>query len=191
MLSESNNTSTQNVASDGYAVFGHDGQELMRFTANVSSYRVPYGCKRIAAKAFAYSPLLQSIELPETLESIGEKAFASSELRSIVLPNSVRSIGKGAFLRSRKLRRAQLNEGLVEICDDAFKDCNHLKGLDIPSTVRYLGKNALRGCKMQTEDGRAAIRMSPDNRNYFIDDCGVLYRKGARSDANQGAGSTS
>lgn len=45
------------------------------------------------------------------------------------------------------VRRVMLPEGLVEICDGAFRDCPNLELVDLPSTLKRIGANAFAGCK--------------------------------------------
>ena len=59
--------------------------------------KIPNGVEKIMDGAFRSTDRLVSIELPETLKSIGEYAFSYSSLTSITLPNSLEEVGDMAF----------------------------------------------------------------------------------------------
>ncbi len=62
----------------------------------------------------------------------------------LTLPSSVRTIGYRAFCNS-SLARIELPEGLEEIGDEAFRECESLECLTIPASVRRIGKGAFYG----------------------------------------------
>ena len=62
-----------------------------------AKYVVPDGVERIADGAFADVYSLIAVELPETLQIIGEEAFINSALRSIKLNEGLAEIGADAF----------------------------------------------------------------------------------------------
>ena len=55
---------------------------------------------------------MRSVEFSEGLQKIGSRAFAQSGIESVALPSSLRTIGGEAFFECKRLRSAQLNEGL-------------------------------------------------------------------------------
>ena len=59
--------------------------------------QVPAGTKAIASETFFGDRSLDTVILPEGLESIGSKAFAKSSVRLIFLPESVNHIESDAF----------------------------------------------------------------------------------------------
>lgn len=76
---------------------------------------------------------------------IGINAFKNITTISgtIEIPESVLSIGESAFEGCNRLTGLILNEGVIAINDYAFKDCTRLRGtLFIPSTTTFLGYEA-------------------------------------------------
>lgn len=69
------------------------------------------GCKVnvIGAGAFYASSLAGSLTLPETLETLGSEAFASTDITSVVIP-SVKNMGEGVFMMCTKLVSATFGE---------------------------------------------------------------------------------
>lgn len=151
----------------------------------------------IGNKAFADLRNLQSIELPETLVSIGDSAFQQTMLKDIVIPKNVERIGKAAFSYNTGtlekvefesgskikvigeecfkgnsyLSKINLPEGLQEIRDDAFSGCSELKSIVLPSTVRLIG-----GGTFQLMGALKEIIVDSKNP-YFVSKDGNLYSK--------------
>ena len=74
------------------------------FDGKLVNIRMPAGLKEIGEYAFAGLPL-DTVELPDGLESIGARAFCDCVyLRSAVIPESVRFIGEDAFKGARNLK---------------------------------------------------------------------------------------
>ena len=82
-----------------------------------------------------------SFELPNTLTTIGPRAFMSNRaLQSIVIPNSVRTIGDHAFLNCSLLSTVNLG-GVTSIGQGSFLDCN-IANLTISHGVTHIGHSA-------------------------------------------------
>ena len=79
-------------------------------------------------------------ELP--VVSIGEAAFLGNEtLKKVVVPEGITEIKAGAFQSCSSLTDVVLPEGLETIGDSAFENSN-LTNINIPSTVKRIGKHA-------------------------------------------------
>ena len=83
--------------------------------------------------------------IPNTVITIGERAFAASGLTSIDIPNSVFSIGSRAFWGCN-LTSLTIGNSVTTIGDYAFMDCDGLTSLDIPNSVITIGDYAFWGC---------------------------------------------
>ena len=87
---------------------------------NLESVELPDGLAAIGEKAFETCSALKEINLPDGVETIGYRAFAGCEnLENIVLPANLKKIGFSAFRYCPKLKRIALPEG-VETFADAF-----------------------------------------------------------------------
>lgn len=63
----------------------------------------------------------------------------------VIIPEDVTVIGQGAF-RQTNITRVVFHKNVVEIQKDAFANCNSLKSISIPSTVKVIGEGAFRQC---------------------------------------------
>lgn len=81
----------------------------------------------IAAEGFWALKDVTTLVLPDTLETIGDLAFAHCrKLRGVYIPDSVTSIGEGAFLGCIDMESVSIPVGTVSIGADAFDSCASL-----------------------------------------------------------------
>lgn len=85
-------------------------------------YVVPDGIREIAAGAFWFSAI-NRVDLPKTLEVIGDGAFTGTLLSTITIPDDV-----------------------CEIPQNAFSNCDNLKDITIPQSVQSIGRCAFASC---------------------------------------------
>lgn len=139
-----------------------------------------YGLFASADEGFA------TVELPDFLETIGDRAFRSNglvdvtwsprvtsvglaafqdnQLTSVVLPNTVTSLGGGAFATNATLERVDLSSGLTVISDGAFgcSDAKHwmtnFTQVVIPSSITAIGNNAFAGNNFTSIDVPASVK---------------------------------
>lgn len=85
------------------------------------------------------------VNIPEGIESIGDRAFYKNEnVDEVVLPVGVSEIGDFAFARSN-IDSVVVPEGMREIGYGAFYNCNKLENINIPGTVDTIKLGALSG----------------------------------------------
>ena len=120
---------------------------------------VDYTITRIGNGAFSNCRDITSITIPNTVTSIGERAFYFVEkeggLTSLEIPESVTSIGSEAFYGCHYLERITLPSGITSIGDRWFCDCWHLKSINgsedgtivIPEGITSIGSNSFRNCQ--------------------------------------------
>ena len=96
---------------------------------------------------------LEQVTLSETIEEIGNMAFACTfgldmwnKLKSIVLPEKLKKLGNEVFSECERLEYVQMPDSLVEIGTKAFAWCHNLKEISIPRTVTSIGASAFHEC---------------------------------------------
>ena len=112
-----------------------------------SSLELPNSVQRIGNSAFAYSGL-QSISLPSGLTSIGDGAFEYTQLQSISLPSGLTSIGDGAF-NSTYISSIIIPSGVTAIGDYTFANCSMLNYFTIPNSVVSIGSYAFNASSLR------------------------------------------
>lgn len=113
---------------------------------------VPNGVTQILEGAFKGHTEIESVELPETLQSIGPKAFSGcTSLREIVVPGGVFEIGRAAFSGCTSLQRVQLPDGLLKVEESLFQGCPSLAVVIGGAEVSDVDANAFSGCSALME----------------------------------------
>ena len=77
---------------------------------------------------------------------IGEAAFAQGEFTSVTLPNTLTTIGDKAFYMCRNLEKITLPDSVTSIGDYAFYYCDHIKSLKIPDGITEISEYMLYAC---------------------------------------------
>ena len=107
---------------------------------------LPKGLKSIGKMAFYQCADIVSIDIPDSVLDIGDRAFSCClSLKRLVLPPCIEKIPRSLFERSG-LVSVEIPKGLVEIGVDAFKGCEYLQSIAIPDTVREIGHGAFQDC---------------------------------------------
>lgn len=158
-----------------------EGDVLVVYFGQESHVVVPDGVVEIGDGAFMEaSSYLTSVTMPESVTSIGEKAFSDCiNLTSVVIPDSVQTIGEGAFEGCSSLTEVTMPQELFESNMDCFYGTPWLEanqsqtgiqaGEDfvvegyqltkyqgdggdvvIPDGVRVIGKKAFQDCENLT-----------------------------------------
>jgi len=113
---------------------------------------IPSTVEEIGEQAFDYCVKLDGITLPEGLQRLGEEAFSSCEsLQRINIPSNIERIERGVFLFCSSLSEVVLLEGLEVIGKDAFSGCKSLESVTLPSSLKVVGIEAFEGCPRLNE----------------------------------------
>ena len=115
----------KNGIEDEYGVtYSKDGRRLLKATQNLSGhYMIKEGTKEICNRAFLWCKSLSSINIPDSVTSIGDWAFGiCTSLTSINIPNSVTSIGRAAFSDCNSLTSINIPESVIKMEGNPFVD---------------------------------------------------------------------
>lgn len=107
----------------------------------LSSINLPESINSIGKSAFYYTPMLSQIDLPGNLISLGEYAFYNSGLVSVTIPKYVNFIDEHAFMYCQNLQEIELPTSLHSLKYNTFYGCNNLKKVicksPTPPSVEY------------------------------------------------------
>lgn len=170
----------------GERCFGSSSIERIAIPSSVET--VPLGCfadcqklkevtlydglKYIATDAFAFCTMLHPVEIPSSVERIGQNAFhcsglseivfheglkiinsyafAGTQLKEVVFPSTVETIVRNAFSHNVELKQVDLSKCKMERLDDyVFENCDALEEVKLPETIKYIGIQAFYNCPLK------------------------------------------
>ncbi|MDR1326357.1 MAG: leucine-rich repeat domain-containing protein [Treponema sp.] len=150
-------------------LFSKDMKTLVVYPGGKSPhYTIPNSVTSIGERAFYKTPLT-SVTIPNSVTSIGYEAFASTSLTSVTIPNSVTSIGERAF-NETPLTSITIPNSVTSIGNYAFY-ATRLRSIAIPSSVTSIGYEAFASYSRLT-----AITVDVQNSRFSSVD-GVLFSK--------------
>jgi len=122
--------------------------EAFRHNTLLKSIVLSEGLIEIGARAFDDCTSLEMVEMPATLEVIGNGAFSKCTLLAeITFGDGVVSLGTSAFADCSALEQVYLNKGLTSVGAYAFARCIALEAISLPDTVSSLGSCAFYHCE--------------------------------------------
>jgi len=105
-----------------------------------------YKVTKIGQGAFKSNKILNSIELPKTLEEIEDEAFRQCKtLRTINLPDATKTIGEWAFGTCEGLTSVTFGKKLETLREAAFWN-TAITSVSLPSTVKTIESMAFGSC---------------------------------------------
>lgn len=113
---------------------------------------VIYAVSAIDTAAFAGSPYLASVQLPQTLEKMGSRAFADCpRLVSVQFSSGPRVIESQAFTHCERLQRVSLPYKCEVLDPEVFYFCHNLEFITLPSTLKRIGARCFAVCSKLEE----------------------------------------
>ena len=141
----SNNGNVYTVTSIGKGAFGFIPSPWRE--KSIESVELPSTLTTIGERAFDNCNALKSIQIPLSVTSIGQEAFVNcTSLTTIVIPNGVISIGHTAFQGCTKLSSVVLSNSITKLEQNLFYGCESLISMTIPSGVTEIGIAAFSNC---------------------------------------------
>ena len=92
------------------------------FCRNLRKVILHSGVREIRGYAFRYCNNLEEINFPESLETIGARAFFPSNIRKAIFPMSLKEIDTEAFYHNKRLLHIKFQSN-VDVKDCAFACC--------------------------------------------------------------------
>ena len=118
------------------------------YCKDLKSVEIPDSVTTIGNDTFRKCENLTSIKLPASLTTIGEQAFSEcKKLTGIDFPASLTTIGESAFFFCKGLTRIKMPASLTTIEKGAFHWCDGLTNVEIPDSVTMIGEAAFSGCR--------------------------------------------
>ena len=102
---------------------------------------------RIGRRGFQDCTSLESIEIHNMADSIGDAAFYNCiNLKTVDISGVGGNIGEGAFSDCTSLETVSLSDIMGGIGSKSFYNCENLGGIEIPNTVTGIGSGCFQNC---------------------------------------------
>lgn len=118
--------------SDCYSIYKEQGPF---YKSGLTTVTFEKGVSEITKYLFAGTTELKSVNIPDTVVTIGEGAFYASGLEQIKLGESVTKLENCAFANCTAATSLELNDCLEEIGGMAFGECSGLTSVHIPASL--------------------------------------------------------
>ncbi len=144
----------------------------------VTAAQIPSEINGIAVKcigsfAFTYCEILESVVIPDCVETVEDHAFMGCDaLKKVIVGDGVKLIGGHSFLNCDALTELSLGSALEEIEMEAFADCDSLETVTLPASLKIMGFGVFSGCS-----SLKAFAVDENNTVYSSDAQGVLFDK--------------
>lgn len=163
------------ITSDGfrYSVNDKNNQVCIKgYTGENSNLKIPEKIEgidvtKIEKKAFAGNKKIKSVEIPDSIENVGEHAFQGcpsitsvsvgklldeysmkrifdgyASITDVIISGGVTSITYEGFKGCAALESLKICDGVKIIPGDTFKDCLNLKEITLPDSIMEIGNEA-------------------------------------------------
>ena len=87
------------------------------------------------------------VNIPKSINRIGDKAFISSEIEAVNIPNTVTEIGESSFWNCSKITSISIPDSVKKIGNNAFACCDNLKNVSIPNDIESIGNGTFSRCR--------------------------------------------
>ena len=143
-----------------------NGKGVIKFNGNITSIKInnrilksielPNSVTSIGSGAFSGCSGLTSVTIPDSVTSIETSAFQyCSGLTSIEIPNSVTSIGTYAFGGCSSLTSVTIGNSVTSIGGYSFQGCSGLASVTVPNSVTSIGSDAFYAIRNVNYNGSA------------------------------------
>ena len=122
------------------------GEYAFHGADNVSYINIPDSVEVIGNGGIAYCSA-KEINLGKGLKTVGKDAFrACVNVKEINIPNSVTSIGEGCIYGCEGMESVHIPDSTTELPDDIFSGCKSLKEFTISEKITKIGSGAFWSC---------------------------------------------
>ena len=125
--------------------------ELIIDGETVTDVNFPDGLDEVKPFVFSGYDNLKTVTLPDSITKIGERAFSYSGLKEISFSENIETIENEAFRNCNQLTNVCLPSKLNAVNDYTFEDCDALKSVTFGNSVTKIGAQAFYSCSSLTD----------------------------------------
>ena len=118
----------------------HIGEHAFEGCQSLEQIRIPSGVRTIGASSFSKCKALKTVRFPEQLISIDTRAFYFCGMNHLELPDTLEYLGDSAFFKCNWLTTVRLPASVRYIGKWVFHGCNRLQVLEIRHDPEFIGE---------------------------------------------------
>lgn len=116
--------------------------DAFNYDYSLEAIELPARLSALGNYVFAYAGLTAvEFEANSNLGSIGNSAFANTDIVEVTLPEGIATIGDQVFFNCTNLEKVTFSEGLVSIGNSTFAKCTALTEVHFPASLKTMGIN--------------------------------------------------
>ena len=119
-------------------------------SGKLTACKLSSGLTKIPGWCFQGCKALSGCTIPSNIKTIGDYAFQGSGLVSMEVPDTVTSIGDGAFGACESLTSLSIGSGVTEIPADMCYGDGSIASVTLPGTITAIGISAFQSCAKLT-----------------------------------------
>lgn len=124
-----------------------DGDGFKNLSSTLKHITLSKSLRRIEPYTFGGCYMLESIEIPEGVTSIGNNAFFDcTNLRSVSLPDGLLDIDSSAFFLCRNLESVTIPDSVKTLGTEVFQGCSNLESVYLGSSIEEIPDSAFKYC---------------------------------------------
>lgn len=112
----------------------------------IEKVTIPEGINTIGFSAFENCVNLKKVELPDSLQFIGEKAFSDTNIESIDIPLNVQTVENFTFKDCKNLKRVTFISANAAVGESVFENCINLEEVTLPSELQTIRAFLFKDC---------------------------------------------
>lgn len=151
------------------------------YSEEIKTVTMEDGITSVGDYAFAYLYNLENAYIASTVTDIGKNAFENSSVMNVYLPESLVSIGEKAFLYNNRLSYIYLPSNLKTIGISAFEGCWGLSGITLPQSLESIGSNAFSNTNINHISIPQSVKTIGEGAFARMSNLGSIFVEGAES----------
>ncbi|TPR54734.1 leucine-rich repeat domain-containing protein [Metamycoplasma neophronis] len=153
---------------DGLITWDKDnnGVRIEVKSINIEKVILPKKLTKIGPGAFQGLGSLKSIIFPDTIESIGEEAFAQNSIEQVTIPASLTELGRGAFSQNLITSFDLSNATNLKIISQGVLANNKLSEINLSHVSKVLDGALAQNNFTQLTIGQNLVEFSPNAFQY-------------------------
>ena len=123
------------------------------FSGNSAVFNVSFrnGITSISKDAFNGMAGLESVTIPSTVTSVGDRVFKNTSISNIVIPDKVVSLGESCFYNCDNLTAVELPDNVTSIGDYCFADCSKITTVNLGAGITSIPSHTFDNCSLLTD----------------------------------------